>query len=178
MWTGSPVESGPTTPLPDKKLLVFILDRLQKCVPFLPLWHCSHLFVFWFPVIPQLGNGFIFDRCCFTTLVGRILMVFTQIQLMLRRWLVSFVDVCKLINVTTSLFFLSVFVMCLQLPDYHDIITNPMDFSTVRKKLDSGAYATLEQFEVSLVLLLLNFQWRPITDCFDAFKVGSTFAWS
>ncbi|XP_039049135.1 uncharacterized protein LOC120190077 isoform X2 [Hibiscus syriacus] len=27
---GSPVESGPTTPLPDKKLLVFILDRLQK----------------------------------------------------------------------------------------------------------------------------------------------------
>jgi hypothetical protein len=29
------VESGPTTPLPDKKLLVFILDRLQKCVCFL-----------------------------------------------------------------------------------------------------------------------------------------------
>jgi bromodomain-containing protein 7/9 len=27
---GSPVESGPTTPLPDKKLLLFILDRLQK----------------------------------------------------------------------------------------------------------------------------------------------------
>ncbi|KAL0440487.1 UNVERIFIED_CONTAM: hypothetical protein Slati_2531700 [Sesamum latifolium] len=27
---GSPLESGPTTPLPDKKLLVFILDRLQK----------------------------------------------------------------------------------------------------------------------------------------------------
>ncbi|XP_043711234.1 uncharacterized protein LOC122660117 [Telopea speciosissima] len=26
----SPLESGPTTPLPDKKLLVFILDRLQK----------------------------------------------------------------------------------------------------------------------------------------------------
>lgn len=32
IWTGSQVESGPTTPLPDKKLLVFILDRLQKCV--------------------------------------------------------------------------------------------------------------------------------------------------
>lgn len=34
MWTGSLVESGPTTPLPDKKLLVFILDRLQKYVLF------------------------------------------------------------------------------------------------------------------------------------------------
>lgn len=26
------MESGPSTPLPDKKLLLFILDRLQKCV--------------------------------------------------------------------------------------------------------------------------------------------------
>lgn len=33
-WTGSPLVSGPTTPLPDKKLLVFILDRLQKYVLF------------------------------------------------------------------------------------------------------------------------------------------------
>ena len=32
LWTGSRLESGPTTPLPDKKLLLFILDRLQKCV--------------------------------------------------------------------------------------------------------------------------------------------------
>ncbi|KAG5047933.1 hypothetical protein JHK85_009036 [Glycine max] len=30
---GSQGESGPTTPLPDKKLLLFILDRLQKKVP-------------------------------------------------------------------------------------------------------------------------------------------------
>ena len=33
LCAGSPLESGPTaTPLPDKKLLVFILERLQKCV--------------------------------------------------------------------------------------------------------------------------------------------------
>lgn len=32
MWTESLVDSGPTTSLPDKKLLVFVLDRLQKCV--------------------------------------------------------------------------------------------------------------------------------------------------
>jgi Bromodomain len=38
--------------------------------------------------------------------------------------------------------------MCLQLPDYHDIIEHPMDFGTVRKKLNQGEYANLEQFEV------------------------------
>ena len=35
-----------------------------------------------------------------------------------------------------------------QIPDYHEIIANPMDFGTVRKKLDCGAYVYLEQFEV------------------------------
>nr|CAB3454158.1 unnamed protein product [Digitaria exilis] len=34
-----------------------------------------------------------------------------------------------------------------KLPDYHDIIKHPMDFSTIRKKLDKGAYSNLEQFE-------------------------------
>ncbi|WZZ10862.1 hypothetical protein YC2023_096783 [Brassica napus] len=82
---GSPVESGgPTTPLPDKQLLVFILDRLQKKDTY---------GVYSDPVDPE------------------------------------------------------------ELPDYHEIITNPMDFSTVRKKLDSGAYATLEQFEVRSCIL-------------------------
>jgi hypothetical protein len=38
----------------------------------------------------------------------------------------------------------------IQLPDYRDIVKHPMDFSTLRKKLDKGAYANLEQFEVSV----------------------------
>ncbi|CAF2084538.1 unnamed protein product [Brassica rapa] len=84
---GSPVESGPTTPLPDKKLLVFILDRLQKKDTY---------GVYSDPVDPE------------------------------------------------------------ELPDYHEIITNPMDFSTVRKKLDSGAYASLEQFEGDVFLICSN----------------------
>ncbi|XP_010477316.1 PREDICTED: bromodomain-containing protein 9-like [Camelina sativa] len=84
---GSPVESGPTTPLPDKKLLVFILDRLQKKDTY---------GVYSDPVDPE------------------------------------------------------------ELPDYHEIITNPMDFSTVRKKLDSGAYASLEQFERDVFLICTN----------------------
>ncbi|XP_010498505.1 PREDICTED: bromodomain-containing protein 9-like [Camelina sativa] len=84
---GSPVESGPTTPLPDKKLLVFILDRLQKKDTY---------GVYSDPVDPE------------------------------------------------------------ELPDYHEIITNPMDFSTVRKKLDSAAYASLEQFERDVFLICTN----------------------
>ncbi|GMI91398.1 bromodomain-containing protein 1 [Hibiscus trionum] len=84
---GSPVESGPTTPLPDKKLLVFILDRLQKKDTY---------GVFSEPVDPE------------------------------------------------------------ELPDYHDIIAHPMDFSTVRKKLDGGAYTTLEQFEMDVFLICSN----------------------
>ncbi|CAN7021661.1 hypothetical protein IGI04_022742 [Brassica rapa subsp. trilocularis] len=84
---GSPVESGPTTPLPDKKLLVFILDRLQKKDTY---------GVYSDPVDPE------------------------------------------------------------ELPDYHEIITNPMDFSTVRKKLASGAYDSLEQFEGDVFLICSN----------------------
>lgn len=38
----------------------------------------------------------------------------------------------------------------MQLPDYHEVIEHPMDFSTVRKKLSNGAYASLEAFEVGL----------------------------
>ncbi|XWS24606.1 hypothetical protein CRYUN_Cryun28dG0117300 [Craigia yunnanensis] len=84
---GSPVESGPTTHLPDKKLLVFILDRLQKKDTY---------GVFSEPVDPE------------------------------------------------------------ELPDYHDIIAHPMDFLTVRKKLNEEAYTTLEQFEKDVFLICSN----------------------
>ncbi|XP_007018062.2 PREDICTED: uncharacterized protein LOC18591715 isoform X1 [Theobroma cacao] len=84
---GSPVDSGSTTPLPDKKLLVFILDKLQKKDTY---------GVFSEPVDPE------------------------------------------------------------ELPDYSDIIAHPMDFQTVRKKLDGGAYTTLEQFEKDVFLICSN----------------------
>lgn len=45
---------------------------------------------------------------------------------------------------------LSFFLISGQLPDYHEVIENPMDFATVRNKLGNGSYATLEQFEVNL----------------------------
>ncbi|XP_019417398.1 PREDICTED: uncharacterized protein LOC109328399 [Lupinus angustifolius] len=81
-------ESGPTTaPLPDKKLLLFILERLQK--------KDTHG-VFSEPVDPE------------------------------------------------------------ELPDYHDIIKHPMDFGTVRNKLDEALYANLEQFENDVFLICSN----------------------
>ncbi|VVA95486.1 unnamed protein product [Arabis nemorensis] len=94
-------ESGPVTPLPDKKLLLFILDRVQKKDTY---------GVYSDPADPE------------------------------------------------------------ELPDYHEIIKNPMDFSTLRKKLESGAYATLEQFEASLVLesftMLLTENYHLAEDVF------------
>ncbi|XP_051118221.1 uncharacterized protein LOC127242643 [Andrographis paniculata] len=84
---GSPLESGPTIPLPDKKLLVFILDRLQKKDTY---------GVFSEPV--DLG----------------------------------------------------------ELPDYLEIIENPMDFGTVREKLETGAYKNLEELESDVLLICSN----------------------
>lgn len=84
---GSSFESGPTAPLPDKKLLVFILDRLQK----------------------KDTHG-----------------VFSE-------------------PVDTE-----------ELPDYCEIIDQPMDFGTVRRKLSEGAYTKLEEFEKDVLLICSN----------------------
>ncbi|KAK9129227.1 hypothetical protein Sjap_009714 [Stephania japonica] len=85
---GTSIDDGPTsTPLPDKMLLVFILDRVQKKDTY---------GVFSEPVDPE------------------------------------------------------------ELPDYHEIVKDPMDFSTVRKKLDDGAYSCLEEFEKDVFLICSN----------------------
>ncbi|CAH2067571.1 unnamed protein product [Thlaspi arvense] len=96
------VESEPFTPLPDKKLLLFIVDRLQKKDTY---------GVYSDPVDPE------------------------------------------------------------ELPDYHDIIKNPMDFSTLRRKLESGAYASLEQFEASLVLERTILLTELSLGCQDVFLI-------
>ncbi|XP_075522742.1 uncharacterized protein LOC142555638 [Primulina tabacum] len=80
---GWPLESVSVTPLPDKKLLVFILQRLQKKD----------------------------TRGAFSEHVDPD-----------------------------------------ELPDYHEMIKQPMDFGTVNKKLDSGAYKSLEELEVGFLI--------------------------
>uniref|UniRef100_A0A7N0UNC0 Bromo domain-containing protein n=1 Tax=Kalanchoe fedtschenkoi TaxID=63787 RepID=A0A7N0UNC0_KALFE len=84
---GTVADDGNRTPLPDKKLLAFILDRLQKKDTY---------GVFSEPVDPE------------------------------------------------------------ELPDYHEVIEHPMDFSTVRKNLDGGAYSNLEEFESDVFLICSN----------------------
>ncbi|XP_042454185.1 uncharacterized protein LOC122038480 isoform X2 [Zingiber officinale] len=84
---GGQADLGPTTPLPDQKLLVFILDRLQKKDTY---------GVFSEPVDPE------------------------------------------------------------ELPDYHEVIEEPMDFGTVRMKLLGREYNNLEQFENDVYLISSN----------------------
>ncbi|BFG42469.1 hypothetical protein CerSpe_287430 [Prunus speciosa] len=84
---GTALDFGPSTPLPDKKLLLFVLDRLQKKDTY---------GVFSEPVDPK------------------------------------------------------------ELPDYHEVIEHPMDFGTVKKKLTSGVYTSLEQFESDIFLICSN----------------------
>ena len=170
-WT-EPSDSGPTTPLPNKKLLLFILDRLQKWVAF---------------VLPdlQLVQSQLQDSSSLCVLVScrkDTYGVFSEpvdpeeVCLCFQRWWLYICLVCWFwfLNLTVCLF------MCIygQLPDYHDIIKHPMDFSTIRKKLDKGAYSNLEQFEVGhricLDCLCFSFVWiflQPNRRCL--FVVGN-----
>ncbi|GAB2300453.1 hypothetical protein Dimus_034495 [Dionaea muscipula] len=43
-----------------------------------------------------------------------------------------------------------------ELPDYHEVIENPMDFGTIRKNLDEGIYCSLEQLEADVFLICAN----------------------
>ncbi|PJF18487.1 Bromo domain-containing protein [Paramicrosporidium saccamoebae] len=44
----------------------------------------------------------------------------------------------------------------LGIPDYYDVIKQPMDLSTVRRKLEAGQYTTAEQFEGDVRLIFSN----------------------
>lgn len=153
LCVGGQLDSGPSTPLPDKKLLLFILDRLQKCV-----FQFSQICIFWL-----LWCNFWFTVCWgffffFWNLIsGRTLMVYFP-SLWTRVRLVLFLRVIKNADALSSRICIVCFYLCyyseiyvfMQLPDYHEVIEHPMDFGTVRKKVSGGAYATLEQFEVGL----------------------------
>ncbi|VDM31136.1 unnamed protein product [Hydatigera taeniaeformis] len=55
-----------------------------------------------------------------------------------------------------QLFLKPVDVERLGLHDYHDIITHPMDLSTIRTKLDSGAYQNKNEFAADMRLMFDN----------------------
>ena len=43
-----------------------------------------------------------------------------------------------------------------EVPDYSDVVKNPMDLSTMRSKIDSFEYNTLEEFESDFYLMINN----------------------
>uniref|UniRef100_A0A1I7WLX2 Bromo domain-containing protein n=1 Tax=Heterorhabditis bacteriophora TaxID=37862 RepID=A0A1I7WLX2_HETBA len=43
-----------------------------------------------------------------------------------------------------------------ELPDYYEVIPNPMDFERIRKKLDKGRYCTIEDMGADVRLLCEN----------------------
>ncbi len=62
----------------------------------------------------------------------------------------------------------------LQVPDYYEVIKEPMDFGTMRKNINKGVYVTLNLFEVipaPAVLPLLALQWCQKVDWLDIFMV-------
>ncbi|VDD79641.1 unnamed protein product [Mesocestoides corti] len=72
-----------------------------------------------------------------------------------------------------QLFLHPVDVEGLGLSDYHDIITHPMDLSTVRSKLDSGIYQNKNEFAADLRLMFNNcYKYNGETS--DVASVGRT----
>ena len=53
-------------------------------------------------------------------------------------------------------FMIPVDPVALNIPDYFEVVKQPMDLSTIRKKLDTGMYTRPEQFEADVRLVFAN----------------------
>lgn len=53
-------------------------------------------------------------------------------------------------------FYLREVLVCFQVPDYLDFISHPMDFSTMRSKLESHAYRSVADLEADFNLMVSN----------------------
>ena len=52
--------------------------------------------------------------------------------------------------------------MRLQVPDYYDVIKNPMDLTTIREKMES--YETPEEFIADMKQMIFNsFDYNPVS---------------
>lgn len=52
--------------------------------------------------------------------------------------------------------FLNIYTYSLQVPDYLEYIEHPMDFSTIRKKVDGHVYKTIDEFQADFELMIKN----------------------
>ncbi len=45
---------------------------------------------------------------------------------------------------------------CSQVPDYLDVVSQPMDFASMRKRIDAHGYRTMDEFEDDFNLVVKN----------------------
>ena len=134
------------------------LCRTKSCCSSSLIGYRSELLLFFLTFSSSILRSRTSHLCVSLFLAGRTLMVYSQSLLILKRFVSALKDgdaICL-----ACWFWFRTWLFCLfmsiygQLPDYHDIIKHPMDFSTIRKKLDKGAYSNLEQFEVGYRICL------------------------
>eukprot|EP00833_Pecoramyces_ruminatium_P017134 jgi/Orpsp1_1/1191166/evm.model.d7180000083899.1 len=63
--------------------------------------------------------------------------------------------------------------IALGVPDYYTVITNPMDLSTLKKKLETGEYETADQFENDCRLIFSNCYTYNHPDS-EVYKMGKS----
>lgn len=56
-----------------------------------------------------------------------------------------------------------------EVPDYYDYISQPMDFGTIKSKLEGGKYDAVKDFFTDCLLIFDNFQTYN-TDHSDVYK--------
>lgn len=60
-------------------------------------------------------------------------------------------------------FMMPVDPVALNIPDYFEVVKQPMDLGTIRKKLDTGTYARADQFEADVRLVFSNcYAYNPV----------------
>lgn len=62
-----------------------------------------------------------------------------------------------------------------EVPDYHQVIKNPMDFGTLRKKLNDGVYVTLDELEADVMLICTNAMQYNAADTYYYQRVRFSF---
>ena len=78
----------------------------------------------------------------------------------------NFSNLPRFKNIGAELFSISQFKLCsFQVPDYYEIIANPMDLSMMMSKIDLHKYETVDQFLQDINLIVSNaLEYNPDKD--------------
>ncbi|VDN31812.1 unnamed protein product [Cylicostephanus goldi] len=62
-----------------------------------------------------------------------------------------------------------------ELPDYYEVVHNPMDFARIKKKIDKGRYSTIEEMGHDVKLLCENARVCWLIQHFQHFYTFNSF---